>query len=69
MHCPLEHGPDKAAKVPPKDRYDVVASDFLDLGGQLATPAASKAAPESLRLVESNLLEEIKQSGFAERGK
>ncbi len=32
-----------------------------------SNPAASKATPESLRLVEPSLLDEIKKSGFVER--
>jgi hypothetical protein len=32
-----------------------------------ANPAASKATPESLRLVEPSFLDEIKKSGFVER--
>lgn len=32
-----------------------------------SNPAAAKATPESLRLVEPSLLEEIKKSGFVER--
>ena len=32
-------------------------------------PAASKATPESLRLIEPNILEEIRKSGFVERVK
>jgi 2-haloacid dehalogenase len=35
VHRPMEHGPGKAAPVPPKDRYDIVAKDFLDLADQL----------------------------------
>lgn len=35
VHRPLEHGPGKAAPIPPQDRYDIVASDFLDLAEQL----------------------------------
>ena len=35
VHRPLEHGPGKATAIPPKDRYDIVASDFLDLADQL----------------------------------
>jgi NitT/TauT family transport system substrate-binding protein len=34
-----------------------------------SNPAASKATPESLRLVEPSLLDEIKKSGFIERVK
>ena len=34
-----------------------------------SNPAASKATPESLRLVEPSLLDEIKKSGFVERVK
>ena len=36
VHRPLEHGPGKAAASPPKDRYDIVADDFLDLADQLS---------------------------------
>jgi len=32
-----------------------------------SNPAAIKATPESLRLVEPSLLDEIKKSGFVER--
>ena len=35
VHRPLEHGPGKATAVPPKDHYDIVAKDFLDLADQL----------------------------------
>jgi 2-haloacid dehalogenase len=35
VHRPLEHGPEKASSVPPKDAYDIVATDFLDLADQL----------------------------------
>jgi 2-haloacid dehalogenase len=35
VHRPMEHGPGKAAAIPPKDRYDIIATDFLDLAGQL----------------------------------
>ena len=35
VHRPMEHGPGKAAAIPPKDRYDIVAKDFLDLADQL----------------------------------
>jgi 2-haloacid dehalogenase len=35
VHRPLEHGPGKAAHVPPAGRYDIVATDFLDLASQL----------------------------------
>jgi len=34
-----------------------------------SNPATSKATPESLRLVEPGLLDEIKKSGFVERVK
>ena len=36
VHRPLEHGPDKATAIPPKERYDIVAGDFLDLADQLS---------------------------------
>jgi 2-haloacid dehalogenase len=36
VHRPLEHGPGKATPVPPSDRYDIVAKDFLDLADQLS---------------------------------
>jgi len=36
VHRPVEHGPGKATAVPPKDRYDIVANDFLDLADQLS---------------------------------
>jgi len=36
VHRPLEHGLGKAAAIPPKERYDIVAADFLDLAGQLS---------------------------------
>ena len=36
VHRPLEHGPGKATTIPPKDRYDFVANDFLDLANQLS---------------------------------
>ncbi|MGZ9125176.1 MAG: haloacid dehalogenase type II [Candidatus Binatia bacterium] len=29
IHRPLEHGPGKASEIPPGDRYDIVANDFL----------------------------------------
>jgi hypothetical protein len=32
-----------------------------------ANPAAAKATPESLKLVEPSILDEIKKSGFIER--
>ena len=35
VHRPLEHGPGKGAALPPADRYDIVASDFLSLADQL----------------------------------
>jgi 2-haloacid dehalogenase len=37
VHRPLERGPEKAAPVPPKDRYDFVANDFLELAKHLGT--------------------------------
>jgi 2-haloacid dehalogenase len=36
VHRPLEHGPGKAVPVPPSDKYDFVARDFLDLADQLS---------------------------------
>ena len=36
VHRPLEHGPGKASEMPPKDRYEIVANDFLDLADQLS---------------------------------
>ena len=36
VHRPLEHGPGKASELPPKDRYEIVANDFLDLADQLS---------------------------------
>ncbi len=35
IHRPLEHGPGKATEIPPTDRYDFVAKDFLDLAEKL----------------------------------
>jgi 2-haloacid dehalogenase len=35
VHRPLERGPGKGAAMPPKDRYDFVANDFIDLAEQL----------------------------------
>jgi 2-haloacid dehalogenase len=35
VHRPLEHGPGKAAPIPPSEKYDFVAKDFLDLADQL----------------------------------
>jgi 2-haloacid dehalogenase len=35
VHRPLEHGPGKAAQIPPAAKYDFVAKDFLDLADQL----------------------------------
>ena len=35
VHRPLEHGPGKASSIPPAEKYDFVAKDFLDLAGQL----------------------------------
>lgn len=37
VHRPKEHGPGKAAEIPPDGRYDVIAKDFLDLADQLGT--------------------------------
>jgi 2-haloacid dehalogenase len=35
VHRPLEHGPGKVAPIPPANKYDFVARDFLDLADQL----------------------------------
>jgi len=35
VHRPLERGPGKAVPIPPKDRYDFVVNDFLELAKQL----------------------------------
>jgi 2-haloacid dehalogenase len=35
VHRPLEHGPGKAVAIPPADKYDFVAKDFLELADQL----------------------------------
>jgi 2-haloacid dehalogenase len=35
VHRPLEHGPGKATLIPPANKYDFVARDFLDLASQL----------------------------------
>jgi 2-haloacid dehalogenase len=35
VHRPKEHGPGKAAGIPPGGRYDVIAKDFLHLANQL----------------------------------
>jgi 2-haloacid dehalogenase len=35
VHRPLEHGPGKAAPIPPAEKYDVIATDFLDLAERL----------------------------------
>jgi len=35
VHRPLEHGPGKASSMPPAEKYDFVAKDFLDLADQL----------------------------------
>jgi 2-haloacid dehalogenase len=35
VHRPRERGPGKAAPVPPKEKYDIVAADFIDLAAQL----------------------------------
>jgi len=37
VHRPLEHGPGKAAALPPTERFDIVAQDVLDLAHQLST--------------------------------
>jgi 2-haloacid dehalogenase len=31
VHRPLEHGPGKAASIPPAEKYDFMAKDFLEL--------------------------------------
>lgn len=36
VHRPLEHGLGKASAIPPEDRYDIVANDFLDLADRLS---------------------------------
>lgn len=41
--------------------------EFIIAETAKSNPAASKATPESLRLVEPSLLDEIKKSGFVER--
>ena len=35
VHRPMEHGPGKGASLPPTEKYDVVANDFLGLAAQL----------------------------------
>ena len=35
VHRPLERGPGKAAPVPPKEKYDIVAGDVMELAEQL----------------------------------
>src|SRR5215510_4304094 len=35
VHRPLEHGSGKASAIPPTERYDFVASSFLDLADQI----------------------------------
>jgi 2-haloacid dehalogenase len=35
VHRPLEHGPEKAGAIPPADKYDFLAKDFLDLASQM----------------------------------
>jgi 2-haloacid dehalogenase len=35
VHRPMEHGPGKGASLPPMEKYDVVANDFLGLAAQL----------------------------------
>ena len=35
VHRPLEHGPGKAAALPPAERYDLLATDLLDLAERL----------------------------------
>jgi 2-haloacid dehalogenase len=37
VHRPFERGPGKSAPIPPKDRYDFIANDFLELAKQLGT--------------------------------
>ena len=32
---PLEHGPGKSSTLAPSERYELVATDFLDLASQL----------------------------------
>ena len=35
VHRPLEHGSGKESAIPPAERYDIVATDFLDLASKL----------------------------------
>ena len=35
VHRPAEHGPGKAAPIPPKEKYDIVAGNFIELAEQL----------------------------------
>ncbi|HXV83861.1 MAG TPA: haloacid dehalogenase type II [Candidatus Binatia bacterium] len=35
IHRPVEHGPEKAVPIPPIDKHDIVAKDFLDLADQM----------------------------------
>jgi len=35
VHRPREHGPKRTIEIPPQERYDVVANDFLDLADQM----------------------------------
>jgi 2-haloacid dehalogenase len=35
VHRSLEHGPGKAAAIPPAGNYDFIATDFLDLAAQI----------------------------------
>ena len=34
VHRPMERGPGKASALPPKDSFDIVADDFVDLAKQ-----------------------------------
>jgi 2-haloacid dehalogenase len=34
VHRPMEHGPGKAASIPPKDRYDIVTESFIGLADE-----------------------------------
>jgi 2-haloacid dehalogenase len=35
VHRPAEHGAGKAAPIPPKDKYDIIAADFINLAERL----------------------------------
>jgi len=35
VHRPAEHGAGKTAPIPPKDRYDIIAADFINLAERL----------------------------------